>query len=81
MINFTNTGNLTLPTGPTTTGSSCVNIYTFDASEEMVSCCSCLVTPNGLNSLSARADLIGNTLTPGVPDSIVFKLVASIPLG
>lgn len=81
VINLTNTGTLTLPTGLTTTGNICVNVYTFDASEELISCCSCLVTPNGLNSLSARADLISNTLTPGVPTSIVTKLVASRPLG
>ncbi len=81
VINLTNTGTLTLATGPVTTGNLCVNVYTFDASEELISCCSCLVTPNGLNSLSARADLISNTLTPGVPTSIVIKLVASRPLG
>jgi hypothetical protein len=81
VINLTNTGALTLPGGLTTTGNICANIYTFDASEEMISCCSCLVTPNGLNSLSARSDLISNTLTPGVPTSIVIKLLASTPLG
>jgi uncharacterized repeat protein (TIGR01451 family) len=81
VVNLTNTGTLTLPTGLTTTGNLCVNVYTFDASEELISCCSCLVTPNGLNSLSSRADLISNTLTPGVPTSIVIKLVASRPLG
>jgi hypothetical protein len=81
VVNLTNTGTLTLPTGLTTTGNICVNVYTFDASEELISCCSCLVTPNGLNSLSARADLISNTLTPGVPTSIVIKLLASTPLG
>jgi hypothetical protein len=81
VINLTNTGTLTLPTGLTTTGNICVNVYTFDASEELISCCSCLVTPNGLNSLSARSDLISNTLTPGVPTSIVIKLLATTPLG
>ena len=46
----------------------------------MISCCSCVVTPNGLISLSARRDLVNNTLTPSVPTSIVVKLVASVPL-
>ena len=81
VINLTNTGTLTLTGGLTTTGNICANVYTFDASEEMISCCSCLVTPNGLNSLSARADLISNTLTPGVPGSIIIKLLATTPLG
>jgi hypothetical protein len=81
VINLTNTGTLTLPSGLTTTGNLCVNVYTFDANEELISCCSCLVTPNGLNSLSAKTDLVSNTLTPGVPTSIVIKLVASRPLG
>jgi len=61
------------------TGNLCVNIYTFDPSEEEVSCCACLVTPNGLNSLSAREDLISNTLTASVPTSIVIKLLSSVP--
>jgi hypothetical protein len=81
VVNLTNTGDLTLPTGLTTTGNICVNVYTFDAGEELISCCSCLVTPNGLNSLSARNDLISNTLTPGAPTSIVIKLLATTPLG
>jgi uncharacterized repeat protein (TIGR01451 family) len=81
VINLTNAGTLTDPTGLPITGNLCANIYTFDASEELISCCSCLVTPNGLNSLSARNDLISNTLTPGVPTSIVIKLVGTTPLG
>jgi hypothetical protein len=81
VINLTNTGTLTLPSGLTTTGNICVNVYTFDANEELISCCSCLVTPNGLNSLSAKTDLVSNTLTPGVPTSIVIKLLATTPLG
>jgi hypothetical protein len=46
----------------------------------MISCCACPVTPNGLNSLSARNDLISNTLTPGVPTSVTVKLLSSLPL-
>ena len=38
----------------------------------MISCCSCPVTPNALVSLSARNDLISNTLTPGVPTSVLL---------
>jgi hypothetical protein len=82
-INLSNAGALTLPTGvnTNTTGNLCANIYTFDSNEEMLSCCSCLVTPNGLNSLSAKTDLVSNVLTTGVPASIVIKLLATTPLG
>lgn len=57
----------------------CVNVYTFDPSEEMVSCCSCLVTPNALVSLSVQGDLISNTLSPSTPTSVVVKLLATRP--
>jgi hypothetical protein len=60
-------------------GNICVNVYTFDPSEEEISCCSCLVTPNALVSLSAKNDLINNVLTPAIPTSIVIKLVATFP--
>jgi hypothetical protein len=76
-VNFTNAGTLS---GFDPAGRICVNVYTFDPAEEMISCCACPVTPNGLNSLSARNDLISNTLTPGVPTSITVKLLSSLPL-
>ena len=76
-VNLTNAGTLN---GFDPAGRICVNVYTFDPAEELISCCACPVTPNGLNSLSARNDLISNTLTPGVPTSITVKLLSSLPL-
>ena len=64
---------------PPTVGNICVNTYVFDPQEEEIGCCACLVTPNGLNSLSAKSDLISNNLTPAVPTSIVIKLIGSRP--
>ncbi len=60
-----------------TEGNICVNVYTFDPAEEEIACCACLVTPNGLNSLSAVSDLTSNPLTPAIPTSIVIKLLVS----
>jgi hypothetical protein len=86
VINISNAGvragfynNNIAQAGGTGLGNICVNVYTFDPSEEEISCCACLVTPNALVSLSAKNDLINNVLTPAIPTSIVIKLVSSVP--
>jgi hypothetical protein len=85
VVNITNSGargaGLAAGTSASTTGALCVNVYTFSPDEQLISCCSCPVTPNGLVSLSAKNDLTSNTLTPAVPTSIVIKLLASAPVG
>jgi hypothetical protein len=85
VINVTNPGSLgaalAAGTSASTTGAICLNVYAFSPDEQMISCCSCPVTPNGLVSLSGRQDLISNTLTPAVPTSIVVKLLATVPVG
>ncbi len=58
-----------------TNGSLCVGVYFFDPNEELQACCACEVTPNGLISLSVRANNINN-LTSEFPDSEVVKLLA-----
>src|SRR5271165_6365253 len=55
----------------------CANIYTFDPQEELISCCACSVTPNGLQSLSVVKSLISNPLTPAVPSAVMVKIVAT----
>ena len=62
-------------------GNICANVYVFSPDEQMVSCCSCLVTPNGLASISAQNDLLGNTLTPATPSSLVIRIISSQPVG
>jgi hypothetical protein len=62
-------------------GNICVNVYAFSPDEQLVSCCSCVVTPNGLYHMSVRTDIIDNTLTPAVPGSVLVKLVATTPNG
>jgi hypothetical protein len=85
VINITNSGargaDLQAGTAASITGSICANVYAFSPDEQMISCCSCPVTPNGLRALSAQRDLISNTLTPAVPTSITIKLLATVPVG
>jgi hypothetical protein len=88
-INFTNSGAMTTSTcdsdgtscsdlaGPGTSENLCINLYTFDPQEELIACCTCNVTPNGLVSLSVIKSLISNPLTPAIPTSVVVKAVAS----
>jgi hypothetical protein len=75
VINITNAGTQNTAGGGLT--NICANVYTFSPDEQLISCCSCVVTPNALVSLSANADLVSNTLTPAHPTSIVVKLVAT----
>jgi uncharacterized repeat protein (TIGR01451 family) len=62
-------------------GNLCVNLYTFTPDEQLISCCSCVVTPNGLASVSVGRDLVANPLTPSIPTSVVVKLLASAQTG
>jgi hypothetical protein len=84
-VNITNTGSATeeevIVVPGFGAGNICANVYVFDPSEEMVGCCSCLLTPNALVSLSVQGDLISNTLSPSTPTAVVIKLVASSTLG
>ena len=79
VINITNTGangaSLNGPGFGGAAGNICVNVYAFSPDEQLISCCSCLITPNGLVSLSVNQDLVSNTLTGVRPNSVVIKLV------
>jgi hypothetical protein len=44
-------------------GNLCADIFVYDPSEEIQECCSCLITPNDLRTLSVNVDLTSNTLT------------------
>jgi len=59
-------------------GNICVNVYAFDAAEEMVSCCSCLVTPDQTRSLSVVRDILGNTATGVTPANLSIKLLSTL---
>ena len=81
LVNITNTGafgaSLTGPGfGPV--GNICVNLYSFSPDEQLTSCCSCLLTPNGLVSLSVYDSLRSNTLTGVTPNSMVIKIITTL---
>ena len=81
VINFSNAGTSStadlLLTGGAQNGDICANIYAYSPDEQLVSCCSCNVTPNALNSLSVKNDLASNTLTPIIPSALVIKVLAT----
>ena len=81
-IAITNTGaNGAALLGPgfgTQSGNICVNVYAFDPSEELISCCSCLVTPDQTVNLGVNRDLTSKTLTGVVPTSVTVKLLATL---
>jgi hypothetical protein len=77
MVSF---GQDAAPGATSQTQNICANVYAFDANEEIVSCCTCPITANGLKSLSVKNDLASNTLTPGVPLALVVKLIATTPV-
>lgn len=83
-INIVNTGANGAPLlGPGfqagNVGNICVNVYTFAPDEQLISCCSCLVTPNQVMNLGVNRDLVSKTLTGVVPSSVTVKLLASKP--
>ncbi len=79
VINLTNSGANGASLDPAVrAGNICANVYTFSPDEQMVSCCSCLITPNALMNLSVQRDLISNTLTPAVPTGVTIKLLSTL---
>jgi hypothetical protein len=62
-------------------GDICANVYVFDNTQEMVSCCSCRITPDEYASASVRTQLTNNTLTGMVPQFGVVKAVTTSATG
>jgi hypothetical protein len=63
--------------GPAT-GNICANVYAFDPGEELISCCSCLITPDQVVSLGVNRDLTSKTLTGNIPTSVTVKLLNTL---
>src|SRR5499427_1182705 len=76
-VYMTNTGANSTTITPQN-GNICANVYGFSPDERLVACCSCLITPNGLASLSVWRDLLGDS--PPVfprPNALALKLLAT----
>lgn len=58
-------------------GDLCANIYVFTSDEQMIDCCSCKISPNGMQGFSLALDLVGNPLTGLVPKAGAIKVIAS----
>lgn len=57
----------------------CADLYVFDANEELLECCGCRLTPDGLRTLSVNKDLTSNTGNGEVPAVGVIKLLSAAP--
>jgi len=86
-INIVNTGasgngpSLLGPGLGVQSGNICVNVYAFDPGEEMISCCSCYVTPDQVVNLGVNRDLTAKTLTGVIPTSVTVKLLMTLAGG
>lgn len=74
VINITNAGT---NGGNDTSSFICVNVYAFAQDQQLISCCACPMSPNDLQTLSVKGDILTNTLTPGVPTGVTIMLTAT----
>ena len=73
LVNFGANGTpLTSPTGDV-----CANIYVFDANQEMIECCSCRITPNGVLRFSLGVNSFLNDVTGVIPTSGDVKILST----
>src|SRR5215467_6018660 len=76
-VRVINTGQQGTPIS-TGHGTVCADIYVFDNTQEMLECCACKITANGLLELSIKNNLFQNPLTglAGISDKGVIKIVS-----
>jgi len=81
-VNITNVGNFGTSTtigGHDANDSICANLYVFDPAQELIDCCTCLLTPNDLQTISA-SQLTAAGITGIPPSAITVGLLASQPV-
>jgi hypothetical protein len=64
--------------GSYNTANLCAMIYVFDNDQQLTECCGCLVTANGLRTLSVGKNLTNNPLTGVISNNGVIKIVSSL---
>ncbi len=60
-------------------GNLCSMIYVFDRSQEMIECCGCSISADGIRTLSLVNDLTANPLTGIQPVAGVVEIISSDP--
>jgi hypothetical protein len=70
-------GTVRLTNPGTSGGPVYAAIYVFDPRQELTECCECLLTPDGLRTLSVNGDLTSNPLTGVVLNTGLIKFVST----
>lgn len=73
-------GTVRITNPGTAAGNVCASIFVFDPQQELTECCSCLLTPDGLRTLSVNTDITGNPLTGVILNTGLIKIVSTIPV-
>jgi len=69
-------------TNPGTAGGNvCASIFVFDPMQELSECCSCLLSPDGLRTLSVNKDLTSQPLTGVTLTTGTIRIVSTAPVG
>jgi hypothetical protein len=56
----------------------CADVYVFDNTEELIECCGCNLTPDGLRTFSINADLTANPANGFLPTTGVVKIISAL---
>jgi hypothetical protein len=73
-------GTLRLDNPNTSGGNIYAAVYVFDPNQELTECCECLLTPDGLRTLSVDTNLTSNPLTGVLLKGGLIKLVSTTGL-
>src|ERR1039457_4295211 len=84
-VNYFSNANLGYPSatvyvsdpGTNAPANICAMIYVVDPGQELRECCGCMITPDGLLTLSVDWDLTRNSNTPGALNNGTIKIVSS----